>query len=81
MKPLIRVFEYLKFQGFWAMDFIRGSKISKHLKDIKIILDSKDTEQVNAIRKNHLEGLLQHAVKTTAFYNRFNQVTDCLLSQ
>lgn len=72
MKPFIRILEYLKYQGFWVMDFLRGSKIRTHLKNIKIILESTDPEYADAMRKNHLERVLQHAVTTTIFYKRFN---------
>ncbi|MFD0836304.1 CoF synthetase [Mariniflexile aquimaris] len=72
MKPLIRVSEYLKYLGFWALDFVSGSKVRSHLKDIKSILESKDSPQADAIRKDYLENVLQHAVTTTTFYKGFN---------
>ena len=62
MKSLNRVSEYLKYQGFWAMDAIRGSKIRTHLKDIKRILETKNSQQAEAMRKKLLENVLHHAL-------------------
>ena len=72
MKSLNRVSEYLKYQGFWAMDAIRGSKIRTHLKGIKSILETKNSQQAEAMRKKLLENVLHHAVTTTTFYKSFN---------
>ena len=72
MKQIIKFLEYLRYLGFWFMDFLKGSKIKKHLKEIESILEHNDTLKSQTIRKKNLEGLLLHAVNTAPFYKTIN---------
>ena len=72
MKQIIKFLEYLRYLGFWFMDFLKGSKIKKHLKEIESVLEHNDTLKSQTIRKKNLEGLLLHAVNTAPFYKTIN---------
>lgn len=53
MKAIIRLLEYWRYQAFWAIDFIKGSKVKKHLKEIEFILEPQDDNQAQTILKDH----------------------------
>lgn len=55
---------------YWALDFIKGSQVRKHKKEIKYILENAGSEEVAQINTAHLSALLSHAVNTTNFYKK-----------
>ncbi|WP_445738581.1 CoF synthetase [Mariniflexile sp.] len=64
----MKTFENLRYNSFWFIDWIKGHKVKKHYNDISFILDHYATEKAELKRDNHLNNVLRHATKTTAFY-------------
>ena len=58
--------DFVRRQGFWCLDFIKGSKVRKNYIDIKRRLRNRD------INDQQLNKLLQHAVKQVPFYANNN---------
>jgi len=74
-----RILEILRFYSFWSIDFLRGSKIKKQVKDIDYHITFYNTKEARAKRESNLNTLLNHAIKTTPFYkdySHFKAVTD-----
>lgn len=66
------VINTVRRQSFWTLDFLRGSKIKKRIKDIAFILENyKDPESVK-LRVLRLENLIKHATETVPFYMELN---------
>ena len=65
----MRLLEKCRYYSFWILDLLKGGKIKSHYKDIKFILEDFDSVDSKQIRDNNLLKLLDHAVKTTSFYN------------
>ena len=53
---------------FWILDALKGGNIHKHYKDLGVILEDYNSDNSKNLRKNHLNNLLDHAVKTVPFY-------------
>lgn len=53
---------------FWFLDFLNGSTIRKHLREIEYILENYHSKKSSNLREQHLANLLEHAVNTTPFY-------------
>ena len=53
---------------FWILDALKGGKIHKHYKELGVILEDYNSDNSKNLRKNHLNNLLDHAVKTVPFY-------------
>lgn len=64
----MNLFELVRKYSFWGLDFIKGSPIRKHYKDIEYILENYGSEKAKKTRKSHLSNILLHAAKTTPFY-------------
>ena len=76
---MIFFFEKLRYYGFWFIDFLKGSAVSKNYKDIKCILENKNCNEFHEREKAHINELLTHAVSTTSFYGKyknFNSFSD-----
>lgn len=58
--------------SFWALDFIKGSKIKNHLTDISKILENHNGS--NPKRQQHINNLINHAVSTTLFYKQYDKL-------
>lgn len=68
MKKLL---ERIRPMIFWSLDYIKGSKLRTHIKDIDDIF--KNYPSSDSLRKidNRLNNLLEHAVSSTAFYQEY----------
>lgn len=71
MKIITRLFEYVRYQVFWLLDVMTGSKVKTHLKAIETILDKPTSEKAKTLKTEHLQALLQHAVNTTPYYKTY----------
>src|SRR5690606_22920615 len=68
------VINSVRRQSFWALDFLKGSKIIKRVNDIAFILEKyQDPESVN-LRTSRLENLIKHATETVPFYMELENV-------
>ncbi|MFT4611224.1 MAG: phenylacetate-CoA ligase [Glaciecola sp.] len=65
----MKILEKSRYYSFWILDVLKGGKIKSHYKDIKFILEDFDSDDSKKMRDRHLSNLLNHAVKTTSFYN------------
>lgn len=58
---------------FWSIDFLKGSPVRRHYKDIKNLIENYSNEKSENLRKNHLTNVLNHAVKTVPFYQKVGE--------
>jgi phenylacetate-CoA ligase len=71
----MKILEDMRYAAFWFLDFLKGSKIKRHLRDIINILEHYNSEAANTKRANHLNNLLAHAIKTTDYYKNSHYKT------
>ena len=45
MKILITTLENLRYYTYWSLDFIKKSKVRKHLNDVSFILENFSNEK------------------------------------
>lgn len=58
--------------GYFALDRIRGSRVTKHLRDLDSFVNgSEDYRQ--ELTRTRLQSLLRHAVETVPFYQEFKR--------
>ncbi|HLV61773.1 CoF synthetase [Galbibacter sp.] len=68
------VINTLRRQSFWALDFLKGSQITKRVNDLAFILENyQDPKSVN-LRTFRLENLIKHATETVPFYMALGDV-------
>jgi phenylacetate-CoA ligase len=72
MKSLL---EKIRKICYWIFDFLRGSPVRNHYRDIKFILENFGSDESNARREKHLTEILQHAINTTPFYKKNSKGT------
>lgn len=63
--------EWIRYSAFWVLDFLRGSKVRRHLLDIKHIMEFAGDPAVLTIRQKYLENILQYAAEIVPFYQKF----------
>jgi len=73
MKQLELTFEKLRYHGFWLKDRLQGSKIRQHLDDITQLLENGETSEAKTKREAYLRSLLDHAKRSTPFYQTLAQ--------
>ncbi|MEP1488275.1 MAG: hypothetical protein ABJK28_07585 [Algibacter sp.] len=56
--------------SFWGYDFLRGGQLKKHYLDVKFILENYGSKESLSLREKYLRDLLEHAVKTSAYYKK-----------
>ena len=60
----------IRYYVFWALDYLRGSPIRKHYKEVQSIFnEEKETE---ALRKELLSDMLNYAVANSEYYKKYN---------
>ena len=59
-------------QSFWTLDFLKGSKIKKRIKEIAFILENYNDPESVKLRVLRLENLMKHARETVPFYMELN---------
>lgn len=69
MSQILNVF---RSKSFWVLDSLKGKPIKNHLKEIETVLENPFSKYSEAIRKNNLQKLLLHAVKTVPFYSAYS---------
>ncbi|MDO5969060.1 CoF synthetase [Flavivirga aquimarina] len=68
--------EYARYITFWFLDFLKGSKIKNHVKNITFVLENFSNPKAKLIRKKSIDNILKHAVETTPFYKKYKNYTD-----
>ncbi len=74
--------EWIRRAGFWAMDFLTGSKVRKHYADIKNIMENGTNPEVSKMQEDYLNSILKYATENVAFYKdfkafQFDQIIPC----
>lgn len=66
----------IRYYVFWIVDFLKGSPIRNHYKEIQSIFNA--TDGAEELEKKLLSHILHYAVEHTAFYKGFNpkEITD-----
>lgn len=67
---------YFRNKTFWFIDFLKGSNIKNHLKEITLIFENPNSEKALRLRAKYLKELLHHASNTTAYYSHLKNTTD-----
>lgn len=60
---------FYKRNIYWIQDFLHGSRVGKHYREIKTIMKSAETGK--RIQRDRLNDLLKHAVENTVFYKSY----------
>lgn len=71
----MKISESIRKNTFWAIDKLKGSPLSKHYKEIKLINENYNSALANSFRENYLNNLLDHSIKTVPFYKSINSVS------
>lgn len=64
--------EWIRHNGFWTLDFLRGSKVRNHLEDIEFIMDNIGTPQVDETQSEYLKDILTYSKEKVPFYKNVN---------
>lgn len=63
----------LRRNTFWGLDFLKGSPIRNHFKEIGKLLENPNAGESANIRKGSLDRLLRHSTTTTLFYKKYKE--------
>lgn len=66
--------ELIRRVGFWGFDFLKGSPVRQHIKDLEQAF--ADPVVGRELARERLEKFLEHACATTPFYKKFAGVKD-----
>jgi len=62
--------------SFWLLDFLRGSSISHHLKEIQGCIEQPNSDNTKKINNKNLTALISHALKTVPYYKEMSGLSD-----
>lgn len=65
----MRSLEHLRRLLFWTLDFLRGSTVRKHYRDISFILNDASPEESGRIHERNLRCILKHAIHHCPYYS------------
>jgi phenylacetate-CoA ligase len=63
--------EWMRRAGFWALDFLTGSKVRSHYADIKNMLENGTDADISKKHADYLTGMLKYATENVEFYRQF----------
>src|SRR5690606_4255840 len=61
-------FERLRNIAFWTLDAVKGGRIRKHYKEIRLVLKAPESHEARMIRDRNLQNLLKHTIESVPFY-------------
>jgi len=64
--------EWIRRNGFWTLDFVRGSRVRKHLVDIREIMENVDSPSSIDRQNRYLTDILGYAAENVPFYRGFS---------
>lgn len=67
----MKLMTFLRRNVFWGLDFLKGSPVNNHYKEIGKLLENPYTDESAKIRKDNLDRLLMHSITTTPFYLKY----------
>jgi phenylacetate-CoA ligase len=59
----------IRKSGFWALDFLQGSRVQDHMADLDRAFAHPDAAL--ALSKHRIRALIEHACNTTVYYSQF----------
>ncbi|WP_430809863.1 hypothetical protein [Carboxylicivirga sp. 1411-1] len=62
--------EYIRYRIFWIFDFLRGSKVLKHYKEVKFVMENPGSSRAKELHAHNLRQLLKHVVKQCDYYSK-----------
>jgi len=65
----------LRYYVFWFFDCFKKYKVCTHLKEIKFINENTSSDKAQKILKERTKEILNHAKKTTSFYNDYSNIS------
>lgn len=68
------ILNFARYKIFWLLDSLKKGQIKNSLKEIELCIEHPNSDEAIQIKDNYLRSLLNHAVKTTPFYNRLSDV-------
>ncbi|MFD2562445.1 CoF synthetase [Aquimarina rubra] len=68
----MRVNERIRNISFWSLDFITGSSVRRHYRDIKNLIEGSVSQKFSEKQKQYLDSLLKHSVDTSEYYRNIN---------
>lgn len=67
----MKIAELLRNKIFWFVDSLKGGKKREHYNEIKFIMENPTSTKVIASKKMNLQNILNHAVDSTSYYNKY----------
>ena len=68
----MRLTEKIRSNSFWVIDFLTGSQVRRHLKEIRSSHISSDIVSLKTQNENKISKLIRHAISNCSFYSHFN---------
>lgn len=65
--------EWIRRSGFWAVDFIKGSPVRKHLNDIRSIMENPTSSEAEYTMNKYLREVLIYAQRNIPFYQNVTE--------
>jgi phenylacetate-CoA ligase len=65
---------FIRRVGFWGLDFVKGSSVARHIKDLREAF--ADPVEGRRLAQSRLEEFLEYACATTPFYRKFAGAKD-----
>ena len=62
----MKLSENVRSKVFWIVDTIKGNKIRHHYHNVKLLLETDESEIAARQRSFYLQKLLEHATRTTS---------------
>ena len=63
--------QLIRYKLFWLLDWIKGSKIKKHVTDIQKTIEHNNPSTYKTTSNKQLNKLLSYSVENTAFYKTY----------
>ena len=60
--------EWARRTGFWMLDFLRGSNVRRHLRDIEFIMENIDSATVRGKQHDYLSNIISYTKDQVPFY-------------
>jgi phenylacetate-CoA ligase len=70
----MKLLEELRYLAFWLSDFVKGSPIRNHYRDISKYMINSTLEERNNIHDKYLSDLIEHAVENCRFYEKYKGI-------
>ncbi len=67
----MKIFEWARNKMFWLVDGVKGGKKQNHYNDIKFINENPTAPEAIDLKRERLQNVLNHAVKSTANYKEY----------